>query len=265
MTMPKSGAEAIPLITGGNREVINVSPPYVEPHWSVFIESTAEQQGPVGSIPSEWAQRFRLIEIPDFEALPSRKLCRGEIRAICVDPSKPVLFGYICAMAWGGQGGAWTKNHPRSAWEQRKQLESHLARLRAGGLTREDAYNMFCGNGAIYCLGPSFFTKLLYFFSLETTLYIMDQWTAKSINCLTGKTLVKISGDSPSRENTGLTYRCFCEEIDRIAMLTGCTGEEAEERLFSKGGRQWRDYVKKLGTKVAVQAALDVNDEPIQR
>jgi 8-oxoguanine DNA glycosylase-like protein len=219
--------------------------PYLEAHWRVLSTLGPEDQGTVGSVPIAWAKRVA-GDVPDFDSLPSHALDRKEVRAICTDRSRSVLFGYVCAMAWGGQGGGVTQRSAKQAWHGRVRLEQHLKQLRKGGFTRNAAYDLFCGGGEIRGLGPSFFTKLLYFFSPEPSFYIMDQWTAKSINLLTGKRIVKLLDTSPTRENTGGEYNSFCEEVDAIAALIGCTGCEAEERLFSRGGRKpgaWRKHV----------------------
>jgi hypothetical protein len=132
----------------------------------------------------------------------------------------------------------------------RERLQDNLRHLREGNLTRARAYDLFSGNGRIAGLGPSFFTKLLYFFSPQPNFYIMDQWTAKSVILLTDQPIVKMSGDLPSAENSGDDYERFCRQVDTIADELGCTGEIAEERMFSAGGigrlkpREWRSYVK---------------------
>lgn len=218
--------------------------PYPEDHLRLLREP--EEQGPVGSIPAAWAKGLA-FDVPDFDSLPTRVLNRKEVRAICTDRSRNVLFGYVCAMAWGGQGGGVTRPSAHRAWHERVRLEQHLLRLRTGGLSKKAAYGLFCGDGEIRGLGPSFFTKLLYFFSPEPSFYIMDQWTAKSINLLTGRQIVKLSDSSPTRANTGNEYNEFCEEVDAIAARIGCAGHEAEERLFSRGGRKpgkWRKFVR---------------------
>lgn len=76
------------------------------------------------------------------------------------------------------------------------KLGSHLNLLRTGGLSRCEAYRLFLGTGAIPGIGPAFFTKLIYFFSPTPDFYILDQWTAKSVNLLTGNWVVKMSGDT---------------------------------------------------------------------
>jgi len=228
--------------------------PYLEEHLRLLRKP--EHQGPVGSAPATWARRIA-VDVPDFESLPCSVLDRKEVRAICTDRSRNALFGYACAMAWGGQGGGVTQRYAKAAWRERVRLEQHLLRLRNGGLNRKAAYDLFCDDGEIWGLGPSFFTKLLYFFSPEPSFYIMDQWTAKSINLLTGRQIVKLSNTSPTRENTGSEYNTFCDEVDAIAARIGCTGHEAEERMFSRGGQKqgdWRKHVRegygtfKIGT-----------------
>jgi Putative 8-oxoguanine DNA glycosylase OGG-like protein len=214
---------------------------YVERHWKEFIRIAFEPQGTVGSVPRKWAIR-RLENVPSPNAIPCRQLERNEARAFCTDSTNNVLHGYICAMAWGGQ-----RFHATTAWQHRDRLRKHLKRLRKGDLTRCKAYELFCGKGQIRGLGPSYFTKLIAFFSPGTNFYIMDQWTAKSINLLAGRCVVKIVGDSPCAANTGQNYEEFCCEIDEIARRIGCAGVKVEQRLFSRGGRnpgEWRNYVR---------------------
>ena len=197
------------------------------------------RQGPVGLTPRRWAEQLRCV--PFKNELPEHKLERQLVRTICTDSRSPVLFGYICAMAWGGQG----RGHAPSAWAEREKIAALLKKLRMGRLSRQRAFNLFSESN-LSGLGPSFFTKLLYFFSPTPAFYIMDQWTAKSVNLLVGSNLVRMAGNVPSEYNKGGNYQVFCEEIDLMAGLMGVTGETIEERLFSWGGRArwpWRAYV----------------------
>jgi hypothetical protein len=150
-------------------------------------------------------------------------------------------------MAWGGQGqGPGKAQHVRNAWIARGAISEKLAALRVGNLSRAEAYDLFSGHQAIAGLGPSYLTKLLYFFSPELTFYIMDQWTVKSVNLLTGEHICRIHGAAPSYLNTGRNYQAFCEVVDDLAVLHGSTGEEIEQRLFSSGGiprAPWRQHV----------------------
>lgn len=221
--------------------------PNLQSHWDVFASIEFRPQGATGSAPADWATRHQL-DVPDLAALPKRQLDRSEVRAICVDKTKHVLFGYACAMAWGGQGGGVATHHPKMAWGRRLVLEAHLLQLRDGDLTRGASCDLFRDEGAVAGLGPAFFSKLLYFFSPCPNCYIMDQWTAKSVNLLAGRRVVWMTGNSVSSKNTGCDYAGFCREVDAIADLLQCSGQQAEERLFSAGGRPrrpWREHVHK--------------------
>jgi hypothetical protein len=223
-------------------------PPYVSPHFSIFSNIPHVRQNTVGFIPSLWVSNFKLQKVPDVAALPAVQLDRQAVRAICQSPAHSVLFGYVCVMAWGWQGkDSKTKKHVTQSWNQSDLIRPILEKLRFGGLTRENAYDMFCGQNRIKGLGPSYFTKLLYFFSPSSDFYIMDKWTGKSINLLTGEEVVLMNG-SPTSHNKGLNYQSFCQEIDHLGWLVGNTGEQIEERLFFTGGKSpkmWLAHVKK--------------------
>jgi hypothetical protein len=215
-------------------------------HWPVFRSIPFVAQAAVGRAPSDWAASHGIPQ--QRHTLPRHKLTRQQVRAECQDPSKSVLHGYICAMAWGLQGASRAKANVAAAWAERAEIERRLVLLRAGGYTRQQAYDLFAAK-PIPGLGPSYFTKLVYFFRPDVTVgYIMDQWTGKSIDLLTGHHVVRMCGDAPTARNTGENYDCFCHVIDFIARQDGCTGDQVEQRLFSWGGRQprglWRDHVR---------------------
>ena len=232
--------------------------PYQEPHYSAFSKLMFKPQGAVGYSPSQWAKDYGLDDVPHAEELPATRLCREQVRSFCRDQKKPVLFGYICAMAWGGQSdGPGGRRNTVNAWSERRRIADQLKALRDGGLSRKDSYNLFRGKGRIPHLGPSFFTKLIYFFSPVKTFYIMDQWTGKSINLLTGQHVVRVNGAADAA-NKGGNYQAFCEEVDRLAAAlpepgvhSEESGERMEERLFSRGRENngmppalWRAYVQ---------------------
>lgn len=222
-------------------------PPYNRQHWSTFINTLHQSQGPIGESPMSWVRKFKITGIPNNTKLPNFKLTRQTVYSICQDPKIPVLFGYICVMAWGSQGSnSGGKTHVQNAWKNRTLIQNQLNKLRKG-MSRKDAYNLFLCN-PISGLGPSYVTKLLFFFNSSPGCYIMDQWTAKSVILLTNSKIVKMSGSIPSQSNKAGNYQAFCEEVDHIAGLLGIIGDIAEERLYSQGGRPsmpWRAYVRK--------------------
>lgn len=222
-------------------------PPYQQPHYDTFVGIDFQPQGALGKSPRQWVEDLDLPEVPDAADLPQEPLDRVAVREICRDPNRHVLFGYVCAMNWG-----WQERGPRGVqgvttpWRHRAQIEHHLVALRDGDFIRRTAYNLF-RNQEVPGLGPSYFTKLLFFFSPADNFWIMDQWTGKSINLLTGEKVVRLSDSSPSNQNKGGNYQAYCEEVDALAALLGTTGNEIEQRLMSKGSPNpwpWRSHVK---------------------
>ena len=219
-------------------------PPYQNPHYAVFAAIRHVPQPAIGSVPSKWVKRLDGKGLADFEPLPDYKLDRFEVREICRDRDKPVLFGYICAMAWGDQGDGPKKNNATTAWHHRECLVPKLTQLRDEEMTRGKAYKLFCGGNAVPCLGPSYFTKLLYFFSRKPNRYIMDQFTGKSMHLITGRRVMRMGKEAPTRQNTGKHYCEYCEEIDAIASDLKDSGDHIEQRLFSSDDGDWRRYVR---------------------
>jgi hypothetical protein len=168
-------------------------------HWDAFVAIPHQVQGAVGSAPAKWAKTCGLGAIPDTPLLPEQPLTRQQVRDICTDPARPVSFGFVCAMAWGGQ----SMPNAKRAWKSRESLQNNLARLRAGEMTSAQAFECFAGKNWIPGIGPAYFTKLLYFFSPAPTNYIMDQWTARSVNLVTGRKVVLMAGDFVSENSTG--------------------------------------------------------------
>jgi hypothetical protein len=153
-------------------------------------------------------------------------------------------------MAWGGQGAGIRIGHARDAWARRDAIAKRLHALRTGKLTRAAAYALFTDTNCVKGLGSAYFTKLLFFFSPLKNNYIMDQWTAKSMILLTGKTdLLRMTGSWPSRSNAGEDYTRFCEAIDCLAKKLDLPGDKTEELIFSIGGKGakagiWRRHVR---------------------
>jgi hypothetical protein len=222
-------------------------PPYQISHWNAFSKLAHMPTGAVGRVPTSFVMKHGLGGKPAGSIpLPSCKLDRSSVRGICQNPANPVLFGYICAMAWGGQSDQF--GNLTDAWANSALIAPQLQLLRAGGLSRAQAYKLFTGPNHIRGLGPAFFTKLLYFFSPSPDFYIMDQWTGKSVDLLTGTKVVRMAGDAVSSTNACGNYQAYCEEVDTMALLLGIAGEDVEEMLMSKGGRQpwaWRQHVRK--------------------
>ena len=218
----------------------------VRQHLDVLLRLPLQSQGPVGANLRSWAASLRpSLPIAMLEQLPETDLCRDRLRIFCAKADISVTF--LAVAAWGGMH----RLHASRAWQARANWGVALESLRSSNRTRGEDFailhelqlaKMFPGVGAPY------FTKLLFFLRPKSDAYIMDQWTAKSVNLLTGQDVVKISPAGwVGPENSQERYEEFCCIVDELARRLGCTGSEAEHALISKGGRhpwKWREYVK---------------------
>jgi hypothetical protein len=123
-------------------------------------------------------------------------------------------------------------------------------------------------------MGPAYFTKLICFVNPNLKGYIMDQWTAKSINLIFDNKIVALnnSGHVTDRNNAAI-YEDFCLKIEYLADLLNLKPIDLEENLFSNGGvnkGKWRQFVVdnwningKQKTIKKVQIINDIEMEPI--
>ncbi len=225
------------------------------------MKAAFQPQGAVGDAPAAWANELQ--NVPNVATLPTAPMYRQDVRNTCRDANTDVLFAYICAMAWGGQNDRYAQEglpgQRAQAWENRDAIRPALENLRANQLNHDEAYNLFTERNAVPGLGPSYFTKLIYFFSPDALpgqvgFYIMDQWTAKSVNLLTQTKVVRIAKlkhASPDRSNKSGNFEAYCREVEMISVELGLIGQHAgdqvEQRLMSQGGHnpwQWRSHVK---------------------
>ena len=117
-------------------------------------------------------------------------------------------------------------------------------------------------------MGPAYFTKLIYFLEPKHNGYIMDQWTARSMNLLRKSDEYEIhliptawrksNGSSKNfrnfrvdpKKNDVCIYRAFCEDLEQLAEYLNIDPEKTEKLIFSKGGKVdkmgcWRRFVLK--------------------
>lgn len=239
---------------------------YQTEHLEAFAAIPFGPQPPYGKAPTKWAAMMGIEgsdELPFFSEMPSAQLDRDQVRSHCCNRKYPVLHGYVVAMSWGDQGaGAGGTKHALAAWAERGTIKRLLEEVRKGVLTPREAYDLFAST-PVKGLGPAYFTKLLYFFRAgadkgqPVDRYVMDKWTAKSINLLTGEHIVRVNKDgNVEASNTGENYEAFCREIDRLADVLNArglqrqhSGEDVEQMLFSLGSIKkqpqwpWRVHV----------------------
>jgi len=231
--------------------MLNISPQWSQPALSVFQSffPAPPVQGAVGRPPAEYLAILRRefghpIGCSPVESLypcVTSKCDRNQVRTICRDSRVDVLEAYAVAMAWGGQHRRWFRTSLASP-----TLVGLLTEFRFGSGLRDQDFSMTQAvSKDITGLGISYFTKLLYFFRPQGNAYILDQWTAKSMQALrTG--VLRLDGDMPARDTSSAEYVMFCEMCERLTReFPGWAPEQIEQALFDGKGGKWRAWVKR--------------------
>lgn len=151
----------------------------------------------------------------------------------------------IAILSWGGM----RRMHGLALFNH-KDWPQLVARIRHGRVCRKDAYEAFKSlrsQRRLTGMGPAYYTKLICFLNRDLNGYIMDQWSAKSINLLLNRSLVALTPSGMvSDSNSADTYEEFCQCIESLSKNISKNPLETEEALFSFGGRRkgmWRKYV----------------------
>lgn len=191
------------------------------------------------------------VNLSDY---PNIKLARNGLFELVSDRTNNTFKCCIAILAWGGMN----REHAVSAFSSWNEWEHIATNIRNGELTRREAYKAFYQlrkSKKLKGLGPAYFTKIIYFLSKEENRgYIMDQWTARSVNLLLETKaigLTKITAKSKkvsffvTDKNTDLIYENFCQFVEQLAQLHQTTPDLVEMSLFSRGYGQgpWRNYV----------------------
>ncbi|MGZ0105970.1 8-oxoguanine DNA glycosylase OGG fold protein [Achromobacter sp. KK8] len=223
---------------------------FVPQHLRVFLNTRYKEQEPFNpQSPYEWAQRTLGI---DRQSLARQPLNRAQVRAICLN-GDDALDGYLTIMAWGMQGVGKTGKKAIAAWRDgQTRIQQNINTLRAGQMSRAEAFELFATRNPIAQLGPSYFTKILYFYAPEAPQgadrYIMDTWTGKAINLLTGEHIVRIQGESATPSNRSENYEVFCREVEALGAVANrqhpqapLLNEHIERMLFCQGAQRGKD------------------------
>lgn len=152
----------------------------------------------------------------------------------------------IAILSWGGMN----REHGKSLFQHKDWLNI-VKRMRNNDIkTRKEAYDLFQvlrKNKKLKGMGPAYFTKLICFVNPNLKGYIMDQWTAKSINFLFENKNINLSKSGHvSDKNTADIYEDFCVKIEYLAEFLSIKPIDLEENLFSNGGvnkGKWRQIV----------------------
>lgn len=216
-------------------------------HIEAFLSAAHEPQGTFGRVPARWAAHVfaRCADPVRVLRLDGEWIGRDRLHALRDDGASPEVL-FLSTMAWGGMKVA----HGAAAWSMRPFWSEVIRKAMAGGSTRKELFAAF-NSQAVPGMRAAYFTKLIHFCQKrdgQPIGYIMDQWTAKSVNLLWGAAAVRLEASNwVHPDNNEAVYESFCQKIDALALILDVSGSEAEERLFSRGGRvpaAWRRYVR---------------------
>lgn len=178
--------------------------------------------------------------------LEDKRLTREGVKAICSNNDFSDRECLAAIMAWGGQKIA----HGKLLFDNSSKITDVIHELRYQQLDRIAAYDRFHRiwvNHEANGIGAAYFTKIIFFCGHDNDGYIMDQWTSKSANLLSGKDdLIHLISGHVSKKNDAKTYANFCSLIEELAKKFHASGEMIEMAMFSKGGHKkdlWRQYV----------------------
>lgn len=223
--------------------------PFIQTHLQILIEANYLPQQEVGINAMLWWQSVcpHCREIP---TVLNRRFNRDSLFELCKSSEVDTQTKIIAIMAWGSM----RRNNARLALINNNALLAACNEIQRGNISRGEVFNRFIDlrrTAYLKGIGIAYFTKLMYFLNASepNNWYILDQWTAKSINLLCGQDIVLISNNTVSNKNTVNNYNLFCDKIDELAMELNLSGGETEELIFSKGGKnrgKWREHVDAL-------------------
>ena len=233
--------EARPVMLAEHEEALRVA-------YRANLESGAFAQAWGRKSPRTWLLSLRSEKLTRqiAGAFPNEVLSREVLRRCLWNQPDPKVSALL-VLAWGEM----RVDHARRLLNADAQpFVDLVTRLRASELTRGEAYSAFCelaASKSIPGLGPAYFTKLIYFLRYpdadETDVgFIMDQWTATSVNLLFGDKIVEmnkapLNKSYVSAQNTAVNYERFCRLIEYIAHQWRARAEHVEMTLFGRGGK----------------------------
>lgn len=220
-------------------------------HYDIFVQhlasATAEEQWVGFNIKNWWnyVEPRLSLQYPETN-LPNDKVTRTQLKEFChADSGVSDIECAAAVMAWGGQN----RKHGITLFNRFSEIQPIISDMRKGNITHLEAYKRFDDiwkQPQNLGMGAAYFTKLIFFCEPSHKGYIMDQWTSKSVNLLTGNDVVYLTAGHVNKKNTASNYQNFCEYTEKLASKLSTSGENIEIAMFSKGGRKkwpWRQYV----------------------
>jgi hypothetical protein len=215
-------------------------------HLKKLIEIGDIKQGYVGTNSKKWGESV-LGKTAKLDSYLDKKFERKELFEYCKNNKNNDYDVIVAILSWGGM----RRDYGRLFFKNYISVSELIINLRSGKFkTRKEAFKEFQNwrrTNPNLGIGIGYYTKLICFLSPALNGYIMDQWASKSINLLWGEEIVKLQNNVwVNDSNNEFVYETYCQKIDELAVLMGCSGFEAEKRIFSLGyGKgEWRNYLK---------------------
>lgn len=191
-------------------------------HLKFLLNAPFNQQGAVGRNVADFANAVLPPNLMDN--LPNHALDRAKLFEFCAKKNNSNLAVTMAVIAWG----VMRYDHARFLLANWNNLNPIIQRLRNNEIAnRQEAFLIFweAKNRKMFThMGISYYTKLIYFIQPKLNGYILDQWTAKSINLLYDDKLVRLSsGGSVEDTNTQEVYEQYCNRIEELAEHLNCT------------------------------------------
>ena len=241
----------------------------------LFIKSVGDLKKWTGINALNWA---KYVDSSFSNELLNKKLTRMDLLSNDFVNSLDDRELSCAILSWGGMN----REHGSSLFTESEWLDL-VREIRSSQIqNREDAYKKFFllkKQNKLPGMGPAYYTKLICFLNPKLNGYIMDQWTAKSVNLLCKKEIVKLTpnGFVDPLKNDMIVYQTFCEVIDQLSIDLQMIGLDVEESMFSSGGKrkgQWRQVVvenwnlknsEKLSLKLNVDFEVSPYDEVFEK
>lgn len=243
---------------------MNEFPPLDNTQVALF-KSLISESSPTwpGANVQKWANSLRPGLGEEFR-LPANTLSRTDLREMWLTPEISTHACFLSTMAWGGM----RRSNGRAAWDAQQHWLPICDEMRAGELTRHQAFSGFRDlrhANKLPNMGPAYFTKLLFFSRPAADAYILDQWTVRSMHMLTNNSSwLKVQLDHSSAKRAldkpdalrmtvtdGVTaneYEQYCSNVEQLAEVLTLHPHSLEEHLFGSEGRSpslWREYLMK--------------------
>ena len=191
-------------------------------------------------------------KVQSIETMPldlNKQLDRYELIELCSDSKRSDLITVVAILGWGGM----RFDHARRLFANWDEFAPLIRSIRMGqSMSRKEVFEKFSilrKLKKIPGLGIGYYTKLICFLNPSLQGYILDQWTAKSINLLYEHKLVDITDAGWVTDKNGPdVYDDFCLKVEELSNYWDVKPIDAELKMFSNGGHRpgvWRTYLKK--------------------